>query len=185
MNTLDGFAGAYGGLFSSTVIVVMLILEVARPAGNGSPRPSSGDRHIERLVRGLLRHRRLGLVPQYKFEDRQLLAGIPLGLLAAIVVTLLVVFIKLAERLFGRLKLPGIAKSALGGAVFGLAGVILPLTMFTGSDQLKTVLADAGTLGVGLLVVLVIAKILTFVVSQESGYVGGLERTRRSAPGCR
>ena len=27
------FAGAYGGLFSSTVIVVMLIIEVARPGG--------------------------------------------------------------------------------------------------------------------------------------------------------
>ena len=112
-------------------------------------------------------------MPQYKFEDWQLLAGVPLGLLAAIVVTLLVVVIKLAERLFGRLELPGIAKSALGGAVFGLVGVVLPLTLFTGSDQLKTVLADAGTLGVGLLVVLVIAKILTFAVSQESGFVGG------------
>jgi len=33
VNTLSGFAGAYGGLFSSTVIVVMLILEVARPGG--------------------------------------------------------------------------------------------------------------------------------------------------------
>ena len=33
VNTLAGFAGAYGGLFSSTVIVVLLILEVARPGG--------------------------------------------------------------------------------------------------------------------------------------------------------
>jgi len=33
VNTLAGFAGAYGGLFSSTVIVVMLIMEVARPGG--------------------------------------------------------------------------------------------------------------------------------------------------------
>ena len=32
-NVLNGFAGAYGGLFSSTVIVVMLIMEVARPGG--------------------------------------------------------------------------------------------------------------------------------------------------------
>ena len=32
-NVLNGFAGAYGGLFSSTTIVVMLILEVARPGG--------------------------------------------------------------------------------------------------------------------------------------------------------
>ena len=30
---LSGFSGAYGGLFSSPVIVVMLLLEVARPGG--------------------------------------------------------------------------------------------------------------------------------------------------------
>jgi H+/Cl- antiporter ClcA len=57
--------------------------------------------------------------------------------------------------------------------VFGLVGVILPLTMFTGSDQLKTVIKDAGTLGVGLLAVLVIAKMFTFAVSEASGFVGG------------
>ena len=57
--------------------------------------------------------------------------------------------------------------------VFGLVGVALPLTMFTGSEQLKTVLNDAGTLGLGLLAVLVIAKMLTFAVSQASGFVGG------------
>jgi H+/Cl- antiporter ClcA len=33
VNTLAGFAGAYGGMFSSTVIVMLLILEVARPGG--------------------------------------------------------------------------------------------------------------------------------------------------------
>ena len=33
MATLAGFAGAYGGLFSSTVIVVMMILEITRPGG--------------------------------------------------------------------------------------------------------------------------------------------------------
>ena len=79
----------------------------------------------------------------------------------------------LASRLFGRLKVPAIAKSTLGGAVFGLVGVALPLTMFTGSDQLKTVLKDAGTLGLGLLAAILIAKMLTFAVSQASGFVGG------------
>jgi H+/Cl- antiporter ClcA len=45
--------------------------------------------------------------------------------------------------------------------------------MFSGSDQLKTVLTDAGTLGLGLLVAILIAKMLTFAVSQGSGFVGG------------
>jgi H+/Cl- antiporter ClcA len=59
--------------------------------------------------------------------------------------------------------------------IFGIVGVALPLTMFSGSDQLKSVLHDAGTLGLGLgqLVAILIAKMLTFAVSQGSGFVGG------------
>jgi H+/Cl- antiporter ClcA len=45
--------------------------------------------------------------------------------------------------------------------------------MFSGSDQLNTVLSEAGTLGLGLLVATLIAKLLTFAVSQESGFMGG------------
>ena len=112
-------------------------------------------------------------VPPYTFEDWQLLAGIPLGLFAALVVTLLAGFTMAASQLFGRLKIPALAKPALGGVVFGIAGVALPLTMFSGSDQLNTVLKDAGTLGLGLLAATLIAKMLTFAVSQGSGFVGG------------
>ena len=43
VNTLAGFAGAYGGLFSSTVIVVMLILEVARPGGQRFPKALAAE----------------------------------------------------------------------------------------------------------------------------------------------
>ena len=53
-------------------------------------------------------------VPQYAFEDWQLLAGIPLGLLAALVVTLLVVFVQGATRLFALVKLPGIVRTDAG-----------------------------------------------------------------------
>ena len=71
------------------------------------------------------------------------------------------------------LKAPATVKSTLGGAVFGIVGVALPLTMFNGSEQLKTVLKDAGTLGLGLLAAIVIAKMVTFAVSQGSGFIGG------------
>ena len=179
LNTLSGFAGAFGGLFSSTVIVVMLILEIARPGGQrlskallGTVVASSVSFGIYFAIVGSV-FLDAYQVPHYRFEDWQLLAGIPLGLFAAVVVTLLVMFFKLAAVAFGRLKLPAVAKPALGGAVFGLVGVALPLTLFTGSDQFKTVLKDAGTLGLGLLVAVLIAKMLTFAVSQESGFVGG------------
>ncbi len=103
---------------------------------------------------------------QYTFKDWQLLAAVPLGLFAALVVTILAGLMMAAAGLFGRLKVPDIAKSTQGGVVFGIVGVALPLTMFSGSDQLNTVLADARTLGLGLLVATLIAKMFTFAVSQ-------------------
>ena len=179
VNTLAGFAGAYGGLFSSTVIVVLLILEVARPGGQRFAKALAAEIVASSVSFGIYFAIAGAVflddyqVPPYTFEDWQLLAGIPLGLFAALVVTLLAGFMMGAARLFGRLKAPAIAKSTLGGVVFGIVGVALPLTMFSGSDQLKTVLNDAGTLGLGLLAAIVIAKMLTFAVSQASGFVGG------------
>ena len=179
VNTLTGFAGAYGGLFSSTVIVVMMVLEVARPGGQrltkalvGAIVASSVSFGIYFAIAGSF-FLDVYEVPSYKYEDWHLLAGIPLGLLAAFIVTLLVIVMKATMGLFGRLKLPSVAKTTIGGVIFGLVGVMLPLTMFTGSDQLTVVLDNAGTLGVGLLIALVLAKILAFAVSQASGFVGG------------
>ncbi len=179
VNTLAGFAGAYGGLFSSTVIVVLLILEVARPGGQKLAKALAAEIVASSVSFGIYFAIAGAVflddyqVPHYTFEDWQLLAGVPLGLFAALVVTLLVGFMMGAARLFGRLKAPAIAKPVLGGVVFGIVGVALPLTMFSGSDQLKTVLKDSGTLGVGLLAAILIAKMLTFAVSQGSGFVGG------------
>ena len=178
-NVLNGFAGAYGGLFSSTVIVVMLILEVARPGGQKFAKALVGGIIASSVSFGIY-FAIVGAVfldaykvPSYEFEDWQLLAAIPLGLLAAVVATVMVASIAGLTRLFTRLPIPSIAKPTLGGVVFGLIGVALPLTLFTGSDQLKSVLQDAGTLGLGLLVAILFAKILAFAVSIGSGFVGG------------
>jgi len=179
VNTLAGFAGAYGGLFSSTLIVVLLILEVARPGGQRFAKALAAEIVASSVSFGLYFAIAGAVfldayqVPSYTFEDWQLLAAIPLGLFAALVVTLLAGFMMGAARLFGRLKAPAIAKSTLGGVVFGIVGVALPLTMFSGSDQLKTVLTHEGTLGLGLLAAILIAKMATFAVSQASGFVGG------------
>ena len=179
VNTLAGFAGAYGGLFSSTLIVVMLIMEAARPGGHRFVKALAAQIVSSSVSFGIYFAIAGAVflddykVPQYKFEDWQLLAGIPLGLFAAVVVTVLAGFILGAARLFGRLKVPDIVKSVLGGVIFGVVGVALPLTMFSGGDQLKTELSGVGTLGLGLLVATLIGRMLSFGVSEGSGFVGG------------
>jgi H+/Cl- antiporter ClcA len=176
-NVLSGMAGAYGGMLSSPVIVVMLILEVARLGGDrftrtllGTIISSSVGFGIYFAVAGAV-FLDVYEVPEYEFHDWQLLAGVLLGLFSAVVVTVLAFVTALAARVFARV--PDVARSTLGGVVFGVVGVALPLTLFTGSAQLSTVLDDAGTLGVGLLAAVVLAKVLTFAVSQASGFIGG------------
>jgi H+/Cl- antiporter ClcA len=179
VNTLAGFAGAYGGLFSSTLIVVMLITEVARPGGQKFVKALAAQIVASSISFGIY----FGIagavfldfykVPHYQFHDWQLLAGILLGLFAAVLVTLLVGITAGVARLFVRIKLPEMAKPVLGGVIFGLVGVALPLTLFNGGDQLKTVVSHASTLGIGLLVALVIGRMLTFAVCNGSGFVGG------------
>ena len=153
VNTLAGIAGIFGGLFSSPVIVVMLILEVARPGGHRFSKTlvtdivaASVSFGIYFAIAGAVF---LGAyqVPRYTFEDWQLLAGIPLGLFGALVTILTAGFMMLASRLFGRLKVPAIVKSTLGGIMFGIVGVALPLTMFSGADQLTSVLKGASDSG--------------------------------------
>jgi H+/Cl- antiporter ClcA len=176
-NVLSGMAGAYGGMLSSPVIVVMLFLEVGRPGGNRFTKTlystiiaSSVSFGIYFSIGGAL-FLDVYKVPQYQFHDWQLLAAVPLGLFSAAVVTVLVLCMAMAARAFGRV--PEIARSLLGGVLFGVIGVALPLTLFTGTAQLKTVLHDVSTLGIGLLAAIVIAKILTFAISQGSGFIGG------------
>ena len=177
--TLAGFGGAYGGLFTSTVIVVMMIMEIARPGGRrfttalaGAIVSSSVSFALYFVVAGAV-FLDAYQVPKYQYHDWQLLAAVPLGLFAAVVTAVLGLVMRFSSVLFGWLKLPGVVKAALGGAIFGFIGVALPLTMFTGSAQLGTVLADAGTLGIGLLVALLLGKMLAFGVSEASGFVGG------------
>ena len=50
---------------------------------------------------------------------------------------------------------------------------MVPLTAFTGSDQLEIVLASAETLGLWILLGILFGKMLAFAVSQASGFIGG------------
>ncbi len=179
VNTIAGIAGIFGGLFSSPVIVVMLILEVVRPGGHRFSKTlvtdivaASVSFGIYFAIAGAVF---LGAyqVPRYTFEDWQLLVGIPLGLFGALVTALTAGFMMLASRLFGRLKVPMIVKSTVGGIMFGIVGVLLPLTMFSGADQLTSVVNDASALGLGLCIAILIAKMTTYAISQGSGFVGG------------
>ena len=177
--TLSGMSGAYGGLFSSPLIVVSMMLEVNRPGGVRLSKvlvstvlSSSISFGIYFGVAGSIF---VGVydVPTFAYQDWYLLAGIGMGVLAGIVSVVFGLVVRGCKALFGRLRMPMIVKPVLGGVIFGTIGVLLPLTMFTGTDQLGVILKDGSSLGLGLVALLMVAKMVTMGVGLGTGFVGG------------
>ena len=178
-NTLSGMSGAYGGLLSSPILATILVLEVARP---------KAARFADTLVASLLSSTvafavyfpiagstfvGIYTLPSFKYHDWQLLAAIPLGLVAGALALITVVAIGLMTKLMVPLAKRTVLRATIGGLAFGLVGVALPLTLFTGTDQLTTVIRDGAALGAGLLIAVVFAKILVFAVCEATGFIGG------------
>jgi len=155
-HALSGMAGAFGGLFSSSLMATILVLEISAP-----PRSRSGSTFFASIVSSSVS---LGLyfaiagsvflglyeVPQYEYEDWNLLVGFGLGLLSVVVVLLTFAVVAATKRLISGLNVPSLLLPVIGGLLFGLVGWALPLTNFTGSDQLDTVLQNGSALGDGI-----------------------------------
>ena len=178
-NTLSGMSGAYGGLLSSPLLATILVLEIARPTAR-----RMADTLVASLVSSSIAFAvyfpiagstfvGIYTLPAYHYKDWQLLAAIPLGLVAGALGLITVVSIGLATKLTARLAKQTILRATIGGTAFGLVGVALPLTLFTGTDQLTTVIHDGAALGAGLLIAVVFAKILVFAVCEATGFIGG------------
>ena len=102
-----------------------------------------------------------------------MLAAVPLGLAAGALALLTIIAIALVTKLTAPLVKRTILRSTIGGIAFGLVGVALPLTLFTGTDQLTTVIHDGAALGAGLLIAVVFAKMLVFALCEATGFIGG------------
>jgi H+/Cl- antiporter ClcA len=178
-NKLSGMSAAYGGLLSSPILATIFLVEVARP---------KATRFADTLVATLLSSTVafavyfpiagttfLGIfaVPSFEYEDWQLAAAVPLGLFAGALALLTVAAIGLLGKLTAPLAGHPILRSTLGGIAFGLVGVALPLTLFTGTSQLTTVIHQGPALGAGLLIAVVLAKILVFALCEATGFIGG------------
>lgn len=66
-----------------------------------------------------------------------------------------------------------VVRATLGGLILGLIAVALPLTLASGKAQLSVAIDDAATLGAGLLIAIVAAKIIAVAISLTTGFIGG------------
>jgi H+/Cl- antiporter ClcA len=83
------------------------------------------------------------------------------------------VAVRLARRVVAALAVNSVLLAGVGGLLFGVAGVMLPMTLFAGKDQLDDAIDQIETLGAGLLVAVLGVKIVTFAISMATGFIGG------------
>ena len=178
-NTLSGISAAFGGLLSSPILATTLVVEIGRPKLS-----RFGDTLVGTLLSSTVAFAVyfpiagttfLGIytLPSFKYEDWQLAAAVPLGLVAGALALTIAVVTGLLRQLTAPLAERPILRSTLGGIAFGLVGVALPLTLFTGTSQLTTVIHDGAALGVGLVIAVVFAKIVMFALCEATGFIGG------------
>jgi H+/Cl- antiporter ClcA len=182
INVLSSIMGAYGGLFTTPFAFLLMPLELQhrqRPRYYGTLIIAgsaailgfalffalSGDRFSDLL--GFLD------LPDFDLKVWHLGIAVLLGILGAILTVIYGLLTRGLKQLAAPLESQPIIRSTLAGLLLGLLGVALPLTLFLGSGGLVTVTEDAATLGTGLLILYVFAKMLAMAGAMATGFIGG------------
>lgn len=95
-----------------------------------------------------------------------------IGVLGAGLAKLLLALVPRVERLWNIVRIPGWLRPAGAGLFFGLLAIELPLILSVGFEA--TVAALSGSLGPGVLALLLVVKLLAVAVALGSGFVGGV-----------
>jgi H+/Cl- antiporter ClcA len=176
--TLVGIAGGFGGAFTSPLLGAFLVSELG---------PTPRTRYVAAIIPQLIAatisfaifyavvgRTFLGTyeLAAYDFQLTDLAVAVALGAMAAIVMATLVAVVLVVRTAAGAVTNPYL-RGIVGGALVGLIAVALPLTLGAGQSQLETVVEEASTLGIGLLAVVLIAKMATMALSLQAGFLGG------------
>jgi H+/Cl- antiporter ClcA len=99
--------------------------------------------------------------------------AILIGVVAGLVGTLYKLVFGLVHLVFAPLKTRPVVRAIVGGVVIGLVGSFLPLALYSGQNQLQEIIKNPAAYGVGLLLLLLLAKVLLTSTSYATGFDGG------------
>ena len=176
--TLTGIAGGFGAAFTSPILGAFLVSELE---------PIPRQRYVASIIPQLIASM-IGFiifyavagrtfldsydVPPYDFEVVDMAIAVGLGILSALVM-LVFVGVILAVKWIVKFVPNRYILGVVGGATVGLIAVALPLTIGAGQSQLGVVIDDHAALGIGLLIVVLVAKMVAMALSLEVGFMGG------------
>jgi len=123
--------------------------------------------------------------PEYSgFQWLHILYAVIFGLVGLVWAFLFKIVFGSVTRLLTPLNRFRVLKPVVGGLIFGLIGAWLPLTLFSGEEELNTILAEGAQIGVAMLLLLAVAKLVTLSVCMSSGFPGGFVFPLLFSAGC-
>jgi H+/Cl- antiporter ClcA len=181
-NVLSSVSGAYAGLFSSPLVMLLMLLELNHK--------QSIIYYGTLLIAGLAAligfslfyalndfnyASLLGILspPAYDLRLWHLGVSVLLGILAVPVALFFVVLNKIFSRLLEPLKSKPVILSTLGGFLLGLLAVALPSTIGLGTTEMSIVTQQAAEIGFLLIVVFALAKLVALSGALNFGFIGG------------
>jgi H+/Cl- antiporter ClcA len=178
-NTLSGINGSIGGLLTAPVLATLFITELRQPDPHRYYRVV-----IPNLVGAIfgfivfftiIGDTFLGVfaVPTFELRAWHFVVAVGLGLLAAALSWLLGLSVVVVRRAATRLVPNSVIRAGVGGLAFGLIGVVLPLTLASGKEQLSVGVERLDEFGAALMIAVVLGKIAAFAISLGTGFIGG------------
>ena len=95
------------------------------------------------------------------------------GLIAGVIGIMYKLIFGIVNLVFIRLTKRPVVRAIIGGVILGLIGSFLPLTLYSGQDQLLQIIHNPATFGIGILLLLLLVKTVMTSTSFATGFVGG------------
>jgi H+/Cl- antiporter ClcA len=172
-------ASGYNGLLENPVFTAVLGAEVAKDRRSGLatlPATLIGGGvgyAIFLLLHGVGLVNFLHLPPVQHVRLADALLMVPLALLGLVLAVLAAAFMRIAQSFFGRFQRRIVTRALIAGAVFSIVGAFAPIVMFSGEEQVGSVIEGAAGYGIALLLVMAVGKLALLAVGFKSGFLGG------------
>lgn len=174
-----GMGGAFGGLFTSPFLATALVIEGAVPTAAtmsttivATLLASTLGFAVVYAVSGEVFLNVYDVMP-YDYSNWDLLIAVGLGVFGAFLAVIVGVGGKLTRQALARFDRHPIPLAVAGGLALGVIAFAIPVTRFSGSNNLEVVLLNASEYGAALLFLIVAAKIVAFIITFGTGFIGG------------
>jgi len=171
-------SSAYNGLLENPIFTGVLGYEVQdQERGRATLAANLLGGAIGYIIFGLLGGTGLAgyldLPPVTSFKFLDVLYVMILAIVGVALAVILALLLRISTRLFARLDDRIIIRALTAGVIFSIVGYFAPIVMFSGENQIHTVVNDPEHYGLALLLVMALGKFALLATGFRSGFLGG------------